>query len=110
MEREALLKPCNLRKKELNFAPQNDDNAYCKNFKGEFCHCERGKTYDPEKEDEVNFNDVGIEQGDRGRSDTPLHLLRRCSNVFLARIGFMNPALHYDQVKLSMIYTVLREI
>jgi hypothetical protein len=42
-----------MRSKELKFAPQNDENRYGKNFEGKFCRCERGKTYNPETEEEV---------------------------------------------------------
>ncbi|PWN38082.1 uncharacterized protein FA14DRAFT_159821 [Meira miltonrushii] len=54
-EKEKALLPCSLRIKELNFAPQNDENTYNQNFDGQFCRCERGKSYDPEKEDETMF-------------------------------------------------------
>lgn len=52
-DKEKVLAPCNLRSKDLKYAPENDDNKYCKNFEGQFCRCERGKTYNPEKEEEV---------------------------------------------------------
>lgn len=60
-EKEKDLSPCSLRSKELNFAPQNDKNAYNQNFEGQFCRCERGKTYDPEKEDETMFQCLDCE-------------------------------------------------
>ena len=53
-------KPCSLRKP--GFSPQNDANAYNHNFDGEFCYCERGKTYDPEKEDEIMFQCIVCEE------------------------------------------------
>lgn len=52
--KESGLKPCNLRGKDLNYAPQNDDNKYGKNFAGQFCRCERGETYNAETEEEVS--------------------------------------------------------
>jgi E3 ubiquitin-protein ligase UBR7 len=52
-ELEAKLSPCALRDKSTCFAPQNDENVYSKNFDGEFCRCQRGKTYDAEKEEET---------------------------------------------------------
>ncbi len=42
--------------------PQNDANAYNHNFDGGFCYCERGKTYDPEKEDETMFQCIVCEE------------------------------------------------
>lgn len=60
-EKEKTLLPCSLRDKNLNFAPQNDQNAYNQNFEGHFCRCERGKTYDPEKEDETMFQCLDCE-------------------------------------------------
>lgn len=53
-------KPCSLRKP--GFDPQNDANAYNHNFDGGFCYCERGKTYDPEKEDETMFQCIVCEE------------------------------------------------
>ncbi|SNX84934.1 related to Protein mlo2 [Melanopsichium pennsylvanicum] len=53
-------KPCTLRKP--GFDPQNDANVYNHNFDGEFCYCERGKTYDPEKEDETMFQCIVCEE------------------------------------------------
>jgi E3 ubiquitin-protein ligase UBR7 len=53
--KESELKPCSLRSKDLTFAPQNDDNKYGKNFKGQFCRCERGKTYNAETEEEASL-------------------------------------------------------
>lgn len=53
-------KPCSLRKP--GFSPQNDGNAYNHNFDGGFCYCERGKTYDPEKEDETMFQCIVCEE------------------------------------------------
>jgi len=53
-------KPCILRKP--GFSPQNDVNAYNHNFDGGFCYCERGKTYDPEKEDETMFQCIVCEE------------------------------------------------
>ncbi|CDR88517.1 related to Protein mlo2 [Sporisorium scitamineum] len=53
-------KPCSLRKP--GFSPQNDANTYNHNFDGEFCYCERGKTYDPEKEDETMFQCIVCEE------------------------------------------------
>ncbi|EST04965.1 Zinc finger, N-recognin [Kalmanozyma brasiliensis GHG001] len=53
-------KPCSLRKPGFN--PQNDANAYNHNFDGGFCYCERGKTYDPEKEDETMFQCIVCEE------------------------------------------------
>lgn len=53
-------KPCTLRKP--GFDPQNDANAYNHNFDGGFCYCERGKTYDPEKEDETMFQCIVCEE------------------------------------------------
>lgn len=52
--------PCSLRKP--GFSPQNDANAYNHNFDGGFCYCERGKTYDPEKEDETMFQCIVCEE------------------------------------------------
>ncbi|TKY85382.1 hypothetical protein EX895_005544 [Sporisorium graminicola] len=52
--------PCSLRKP--GYSPQNDANAYNHNFDGEFCYCERGKTYDPEKEDETMFQCIVCEE------------------------------------------------
>lgn len=45
--------PCKLRPSPLSFAPENDDNVYTANFKGRFCYCKRGETYNPETEEEV---------------------------------------------------------
>lgn len=53
-------KPCSLRKP--GFDPQNDANAYNHNFDGGFCYCERGKTYDPEEEDETMFQCIVCEE------------------------------------------------
>lgn len=53
-------KPCTLRKP--GFDPQNDTNSYNHNFDGSFCYCERGKTYDPEKEDETMFQCIVCEE------------------------------------------------
>ncbi|SJX63538.1 related to Protein mlo2 [Sporisorium reilianum f. sp. reilianum] len=53
-------KPCSLRKP--GFSPQNDANAYNHNFDGGFCYCERGKTYDAEKEDETMFQCIICEE------------------------------------------------
>ncbi|KAJ1018869.1 hypothetical protein NDA16_004672 [Ustilago loliicola] len=53
-------KPCSLRKP--GFDPQNDANAYNHNFDGGFCYCERGKMYDPEKEDETMFQCIVCEE------------------------------------------------
>ncbi|KAJ9479749.1 Zinc finger protein Mlo2 [Pseudozyma hubeiensis] len=52
--------PCSLRKP--GFSPQNDANAYNHNFDGGFCYCERGQTYDPEKEDETMFQCIVCEE------------------------------------------------
>lgn len=52
--------PCSLRKP--GFDPQNDANAYNHNYDGGFCYCERGKTYDPEKEDETMFQCIVCEE------------------------------------------------
>ncbi|MCO5556100.1 hypothetical protein L7F22_009644 [Adiantum nelumboides] len=60
-EKEKTLSPCSLREKSLNFAPQNDQNAYNQNFEGHFCRCERGKSYDPEKEEETMFQCLDCE-------------------------------------------------
>lgn len=60
-EKENSLAPCSLREKELNFAPQNDQNVYNQNFDGHFCRCERGKSYDPEKEEETMFQCLSCE-------------------------------------------------
>lgn len=49
------LKPCNLRKAPLNFAPENDENVYGKNHEGHFCYCEKGYTYNPHEEEETMF-------------------------------------------------------
>ena len=53
-------KPCSLRKP--GFDPQNDANTYNHNFDGGFCYCERGKTYDPEKEEETMFQCIVCEE------------------------------------------------
>ncbi|KAJ1023966.1 hypothetical protein NDA13_004797 [Ustilago tritici] len=53
-------KPCTLR--QPGFDSQNDANAYNHNFEGGFCYCERGKTYDPEKEDETMFQCIVCEE------------------------------------------------
>ncbi|PWZ00218.1 hypothetical protein BCV70DRAFT_200367 [Testicularia cyperi] len=53
-------KPCSLR--TPGFDPQNDANRYNHNFVGSFCYCERGKTYDPEKEDETMFQCIVCEE------------------------------------------------
>lgn len=42
--------PCSLRFPGV--APANE-NRYTHNFQGAFCYCIKGKTYDPEQEDEV---------------------------------------------------------
>ncbi|GAC99055.1 zinc finger protein Mlo2 [Pseudozyma hubeiensis SY62] len=52
--------PCSLRKPGFN--PQNDANTYNHNFDGGFCYCERGQTYDPEKEDETMFQCIVCEE------------------------------------------------
>lgn len=44
--------PCSLRSPGL--APPND-NRYTHNFEGAFCYCDKGKTYDPELEEEARF-------------------------------------------------------
>lgn len=46
--------PCTLRKPTTStgILEPNTQNKYGKNFKGEFCRCERGKKYDPETEDD----------------------------------------------------------
>ncbi|KAE8225740.1 hypothetical protein CF319_g1569 [Tilletia indica] len=46
-------KPCTLR--EPPYAVENDENRYDHNFEGEFCYCERGKTYNPHEEKETMF-------------------------------------------------------
>ncbi|WFD00539.1 RING-type E3 ubiquitin transferase [Malassezia yamatoensis] len=48
--------PCLLRKNELNrgIDPEND-NSYSHNFQGHFCCCERGKSYDPQTEEETMY-------------------------------------------------------
>lgn len=56
------LKPCNLRAAPLNFAPENDDNVYGKNFEGHFCYCEKGYTYDPMEEEETMFQCLVCEE------------------------------------------------
>lgn len=56
------LKPCNLRASPLNFAPENDDNVYTKNFDGHFCYCEKGYTYDPMEEEETMFQCLVCEE------------------------------------------------
>ncbi|CCF52007.1 hypothetical protein NDA11_000808 [Ustilago hordei] len=53
-------KPCTLR--QPGFDPQNDANAYNHNFEGGFCYCQRGKRYDPEKEDETMFQCIVCEE------------------------------------------------
>lgn len=50
-------RPCQLRSKDVNkgWDVPNDENVYTHNFEGAFCRCERGKTYDPDTEDEVMY-------------------------------------------------------
>ncbi|CAD6893452.1 unnamed protein product [Tilletia controversa] len=45
--------PCTLR--EPPHAVENEENRYDHNFVGEFCYCERGKTYNPHEEKETMF-------------------------------------------------------
>ena len=52
--------PCSLRKP--GYDPQNERNRYNHNFEGGFCYCVRGKTYDPEKEDETMFQCLVCEE------------------------------------------------
>lgn len=48
--------PCALRKHETNKGwDVPNENAYSHNFAGHFCVCERGKTYDPETEEEARI-------------------------------------------------------
>ncbi|KAL9940607.1 hypothetical protein V8E36_000095 [Tilletia maclaganii] len=50
---EQATQPCTLR--EPPFAVANEGNRYDHNYDGEFCYCERGKTYNPHEEKEVMF-------------------------------------------------------
>ncbi|KAN0065110.1 hypothetical protein ACQY0O_001607 [Thecaphora frezii] len=52
--------PCTLRKP--GFEPQNEENRYSHNFEGGFCYCTRGRTYDPEKEEETMFQCLVCEE------------------------------------------------
>ncbi|PWN51149.1 zf-UBR-domain-containing protein [Violaceomyces palustris] len=52
--------PCSLRKP--GYDPQNEGNRYGQNFQGSFCYCERGKSYDPEKEEETMFQCLVCEE------------------------------------------------
>ncbi|WFD30471.1 RING-type E3 ubiquitin transferase [Malassezia sp. CBS 17886] len=47
--------PCALRRESATkgWDVANDENCYTRNFDGHFCICARGRSYDPETEDEV---------------------------------------------------------
>jgi hypothetical protein len=101
-DKEASIHPCNLRGKDLVYAPQNDDNVYSKNFEGAFCRCERGKTYNAELEEEVS-----VRHQDSWQRNLILSLFsrccRRCFSACAAKIGCTSHVPLCDRAKRSTI-------